>query len=469
MKKLLFTLVFIISILFATKETKAFSFGVDFDFFYTSLHPHGNWLEIDNGLIVWRPRISFSNWAPYSRGNWIWTNQGWYWDSYEPFGFIVYHYGRWYFDEYYGWIWIPDYQWAPAWVEWRYSDDYIGWAPLNPYANFSISVGIVFTRSFVLHHNHWHFVRINNFCSPNLSNYFVSNRYKSRIYNRTRFRNDSYSYDNRFGVINRGVERDFVERRGNVRVREMEIVKRERDNFRGEDAVRKTRDRIEISTPRNVEANRRDRDFSIDRSERRSSLEIGKVEVGRTAREEIRRDRTSETRENNSVPQDRSVRRRETNETEVRDNQPQRRKDVDGNSSGNNSRRKDVDNERRNEPQQMRETDRSNVQEPERKENRMTLPKTEREASQRERKIEEQRETKEKRSEQRSESLREEVKTEPRKENRERRSEQQREPVREERKIEQRKNVDEAPPSREERSNNRTRENSSERKLKERR
>ena len=31
-----------------------------------------------------------------------------------------------------GWFWIPGDEWAPAWVDWRYSNDYVGWAPLPP-------------------------------------------------------------------------------------------------------------------------------------------------------------------------------------------------------------------------------------------------------------------------------------------------------------------------------------------------
>jgi len=27
---------------------------------------------------------------------------------------------------------MPDDVWGPAWVEWRYDDEYIGWAPLRP-------------------------------------------------------------------------------------------------------------------------------------------------------------------------------------------------------------------------------------------------------------------------------------------------------------------------------------------------
>ncbi len=113
----------------------SFSSAKNFDpvrTFYSSLQPYGHWLNIHGGLLVWKPISPHPYWRPYIDGYWLWTKWGWYWVSNEPFGWIVYHYGRWHFDQFYGWIWIPDNEWAPAWVEWRYSDFYIGWAPLPP-------------------------------------------------------------------------------------------------------------------------------------------------------------------------------------------------------------------------------------------------------------------------------------------------------------------------------------------------
>ena len=47
-------------------------------------------------------------------------------------GWVVYHYGRWAFEPGIGWFWVPGEEWAPAWVNWRYGDEYVGWAPLPP-------------------------------------------------------------------------------------------------------------------------------------------------------------------------------------------------------------------------------------------------------------------------------------------------------------------------------------------------
>ena len=36
-----------------------------------------------------------AGWRPYFYGEWIWTDEGWYWESDEPWGWACYHYGRW--------------------------------------------------------------------------------------------------------------------------------------------------------------------------------------------------------------------------------------------------------------------------------------------------------------------------------------------------------------------------------------
>jgi hypothetical protein len=104
---------------------------VTFDTFEAPLSSYGEWVVAGNYGRVWRPRVA-AGWRPYYYGRWEWTNEGWLWVSDEPWGWAAYHYGRWAHDPYYGWIWVPGYEWAPAWVSWRTSGDAIGWAPLAP-------------------------------------------------------------------------------------------------------------------------------------------------------------------------------------------------------------------------------------------------------------------------------------------------------------------------------------------------
>ena len=105
--------------------------SVNFDTFHGALAPYGEWVSAGGYGRVWRPRVA-AGWRPYYYGRWEWTNEGWLWVSDEPWGWAPYHYGRWTYDSYYGWVWVPGYQWAPAWVSWRYSGDVVGWAPLGP-------------------------------------------------------------------------------------------------------------------------------------------------------------------------------------------------------------------------------------------------------------------------------------------------------------------------------------------------
>jgi hypothetical protein len=107
---------------------------VSLNFFYDNLSGQGNWIEVGDYGYCFQPNVAVSNsdWRPYSDGYWAYTDVGWTWVSYEDFGWATYHYGRWTNLENYGWLWVPGYEWGPAWVSWRTGGDYIGWAPLPP-------------------------------------------------------------------------------------------------------------------------------------------------------------------------------------------------------------------------------------------------------------------------------------------------------------------------------------------------
>jgi len=267
-----------------------------FGYFYTSLSPYGMWIEFGDGVYGWRPYNMRSAWAPYANGQWVWTSDGWYWDSYEPFGYIVYHYGRWYYDDYYGWMWIPDYQWAPAWVEWRYDNDYIGWTPLPPYAVFSISIGIHFTHVYNTPYARWHFVQYGHFCDPYVGKYFVGDTYKYRIYSRTKYRDDYGYRDGR--VINRGVDVNVIKQRGKMDIRERNIrtVSDLRDINNGN---RITNNEVRTFIPgRNNFTDAKVRDMKIEKTDRKTSLETSKLEFGK--RNVERKDTPVRTNETNT-------------------------------------------------------------------------------------------------------------------------------------------------------------------------
>ena len=135
MKKTLLSIAFLALLACVPRVGKAADISVDF--FYDNLSG-GNWIEVADYGYCWQPDVAVSNesWRPYADGYWAYTDFGWTWVSYEDFGWATYHYGRWVRLEDYGWIWVPgrdaDLEWGPAWVSWRFGDNYVGWAPLPP-------------------------------------------------------------------------------------------------------------------------------------------------------------------------------------------------------------------------------------------------------------------------------------------------------------------------------------------------
>jgi hypothetical protein len=123
-----------------TEEPSTASYGM----FYEKLEPHGEWRETNEYGYVWQPREAETSrdWRPYTEGRWAYSDAGWTWISDEPFGWATYHYGRWVRLRRIGWVWVPGNEWAPAWVSWRTSKDYVGWAPLPPEARFDRRSGI---------------------------------------------------------------------------------------------------------------------------------------------------------------------------------------------------------------------------------------------------------------------------------------------------------------------------------------
>lgn len=141
---------------------------ISFSFFVESLEPHGDWIEVDGYGYCWQPDDVGDDWAPYTDGYWTYTDAGWTWVSYEDWGGLVYHYGRWVKIEDEGWCWVPDYEWGPAWVSWRHSDDHIGWAPLPPEVRFRREVGIsVWVDSYAdIGPGYYNFCHVRDFGAP---------------------------------------------------------------------------------------------------------------------------------------------------------------------------------------------------------------------------------------------------------------------------------------------------------------
>ena len=194
--------------------------AVTVDYFYDTLAPYGNWVEVDGYGRCWRPMVVVSEpgWQPYSnRGHWVYTDAGWYWMSDYSWGWAAFHYGRWFHHERFGWCWTPDTVWGPSWVTWRYTDDYCGWAPLPPRAVYREGIGFFYNGAavsvgfdFGLSVGVFTFVHTRDFCDPHPWQRRVESREVTQIFNRTTIINN-YDVDrgNR-SFINHGIDPDRI-------------------------------------------------------------------------------------------------------------------------------------------------------------------------------------------------------------------------------------------------------------------
>jgi hypothetical protein len=134
--------------------------------FDTALSPYGQWVYVEPYGWSWQPDESVTgpDFQPYDTGgSWVDTDDGWSFQSIWPWGDVAFHYGRWYIDPTYGWLWLPGFSWAPAWVDWRFGGGYCGWAPLAP-------AGYVWRRG---GSEAWHFADASRFGESRISNVIV--------------------------------------------------------------------------------------------------------------------------------------------------------------------------------------------------------------------------------------------------------------------------------------------------------
>jgi len=179
--------------------------NADVDFFYDALAPYGDWMEMQPYGWVWAPRSVDAGWRPYRNGHWVYTDYDWTWVSDEPWGWAPFHYGRWTVDSRYGWVWVPGSVWAPAWVSWRYGDDYAGWAPLPPDADVALG-----QASFGIDPLAYCFVPARYLTEPVLTSHYVPAARNVTIVNVTRNVTNYTVVDNR--VVNQGVQLAEVEK-----------------------------------------------------------------------------------------------------------------------------------------------------------------------------------------------------------------------------------------------------------------
>jgi hypothetical protein len=201
------------------------------NYFYNDLSPYGTWVQLDGVGWCWQPRVVVINrgWRPYcDSGHWLNSDCGWYWQSDYSWGWAPFHYGRWYLHNRCGWVWTPDTTWGPAWVIWRSSGDYCGWAPVPPHAVFDIGFGWRFNGlrvgldfDFGLRADHFTFVAYRDFTHRDLGHRHLMASEVNRVYSHTTVINN-YTVNNRM-VVNRGIAVDRVSAATHSEIRRIAI------------------------------------------------------------------------------------------------------------------------------------------------------------------------------------------------------------------------------------------------------
>jgi hypothetical protein len=188
---------------------------VDYKEFYDQLSPYGEWVEVsfeDIGLkpptaslkssgnnnsvianilgiktayadanvamtFVWKPSPEYAmvstvdqspQYVPYSNGQWVNSDAGWYFKAPTPWEETVHHQGRWVNSPSAGWMWVPGRVWAPAWVDWKQNDDYVSWAPLPPAVYYNTAGGFSNTS---IDNNNYAIVERGRFLEPDIYRY----------------------------------------------------------------------------------------------------------------------------------------------------------------------------------------------------------------------------------------------------------------------------------------------------------
>jgi len=194
--------------LITPQKVSAQGTDVSFQLFYDQLSPYGSWVDYQNYGYVWIPNVD-RDFSPYgTNGHWIFSDDGWTWVSDYPWGWAPFHYGRWAYDDSYGWLWIPQNEWGPAWVTWRSSEGYYGWAPMGP----GISVEASFGGGYRVPNDRWTFVSDRDISRPDIDRHYVDRSTNVTIINRSTVINNTYTDNSRHTKYVAGPARDDVQK-----------------------------------------------------------------------------------------------------------------------------------------------------------------------------------------------------------------------------------------------------------------
>jgi len=200
--------------------------------YYGALDPYGDWFYDGSHGWVWRPTVAAVDvgWRPYSQGGrWIYSDVGWYWNSYYSWGWAPFHYGRWHRSSLHGWYWVPGYTWSPAWVMWRSNDHYAGWAPLPPGSHYVHGIGyswggshVGFSFGFGLGHGWFTYCDYAYLRHRRMHHHRVADNRVAIIHNDTTVVNN-YVTENNTTIINAGIPPAVIAEKTREPVQKMRI------------------------------------------------------------------------------------------------------------------------------------------------------------------------------------------------------------------------------------------------------
>ena len=180
-KRIVCAILFAFAFVAATPRRVDGAVQVSLSYFHETLAPHGRWVVAGTYGDVWAPSVE-AGWAPYVYGDWAYTDFGWTWVSDDPWSDVTFHYGTWTWVDPYGWCWVPGLVWAPAWVTWAYTDDYVGWAPVPP--SFVLSASGYVGSPIVVAQTRYVFVPARQFVGVRVASVRVPTQQNAAIFSR---------------------------------------------------------------------------------------------------------------------------------------------------------------------------------------------------------------------------------------------------------------------------------------------
>jgi ferric-dicitrate binding protein FerR (iron transport regulator) len=121
----------------ASAEQYVAPYQPQFDEAAADLSAYGYWGNISGCGACWIPYGVSARWMPFGLGSWCYYgNLGWTWISAEPWGWLPYHFGRWFYTTH-GWAWSPNpvRRFHPGAVDWIKVDGKTAWVPRGSFAN----------------------------------------------------------------------------------------------------------------------------------------------------------------------------------------------------------------------------------------------------------------------------------------------------------------------------------------------